>query len=466
MIKRHQKGLNAVSVLIEVLIFAFSYLLATYIRFQLMDGASEDISTVWTGQYVGASLLYGAVTVMIFGGGGLYTSMRTRAFGQIALKIILLNLIGMTLMTAFLYFTRIVDFSRISIVLFFILSCGLIIAKRLIVIALLHSYRRRGYNLKHVIVIGCGELAQQYARSVEKNPEWGFNIMGYIADAECGQGLGDHLGMLSRSDEILKSRSIEADQVIIALEAGELASLKGVIEACENHGLKASIIPYYNDYISVNASIDVIGRTKLIQIQEYPLDNIMNAFLKRAFDIVVSLLCIAVSSPVMLATVIGIKLSSPGPVIFRQDRIGYNNKPFTMYKFRSMRMNDAADTQWTTLDDPRKTRFGSFIRKTSIDELPQFVNVLKGDMSIVGPRPERDHFVEQFRTLIPKYMMKHRVKPGITGWAQINGFRGDTSIEGRIRHDLYYMENWSLSLDIQIVWKTLTGGMVNPERLK
>jgi lipopolysaccharide/colanic/teichoic acid biosynthesis glycosyltransferase len=168
----------------------------------------------------------------------------------------------------------------------------------------------------------------------------------------------------------------------------------------------------------------------------------------------------------MLVAVIGTKLSSPGPVIFKQDRIGYNNKPFTMYKFRSMRMNDVADTQWTTLDDPRKTKFGSFIRKTSIDELPQFVNALKGDMSIVGPRPERDHFVEQFRTLIPKYMMKHRVKPGITGWAQVNGLRGDTSIEERIKYDLYYMENWSLSLDMKIMWKTLTGGMVNPERLK
>jgi Undecaprenyl-phosphate glucose phosphotransferase len=405
------------------------------------------------------------VIVTIFGAGGLYTSARAKSFGRIATKIILLNLIGIVLMTAFLYFTRIVDFSRISIVLFFIISSVMIIVKRLVVRSILRSYRRKGYNIKHVIVIGCGSLARQYAMSVKKNPGWGFNILGHIAASACGHGLGEYLGPLERSDEILKSKSVDADQVIIALEAEDIVHMKEAIEACENHGLKASIIPYYNDYISASASIDVVGKVKLIQIQEFPLDNIMNAVLKRTFDMVVSLIAVAISSPVMLFAVAGIKLSSPGPVIFKQDRIGYSNKPFTMYKFRSMRVNDASDTGWTTLDDPRKTKFGSFIRKTSIDELPQFINVLKGDMSIVGPRPERNHFVEQFRTLIPKYMMKHRVKPGITGWAQVNGLRGDTSIEERIRYDIYYMENWSFSLDIKIMWYTLTGGMVNPERL-
>ena len=182
-------------------------------------------------------------------------------------------------------------------------------------------------------------------------------------------------------------------------------------------------------------------------------------------DIAGSLVLIVLSSPVMLLAAVGVKLSSPGPIIFRQKRVGLNKKPFYMYKFRSMRVNAASDTGWSTNSDPRKTRFGSFIRKFSIDELPQFFNVLKGDMSLVGPRPELPHFVDQFKEEIPLYMVKHQVRPGITGWAQVNGLRGDTSIKERIEHDVYYIENWSILLDIKILFLTLFKGFVNQEKL-
>jgi exopolysaccharide biosynthesis polyprenyl glycosylphosphotransferase len=172
------------------------------------------------------------------------------------------------------------------------------------------------------------------------------------------------------------------------------------------------------------------------------------------------------TSPVMLFAAIGVKLSSPGPVIFRQTRVGKNKKLFQMYKFRSMRVNAQESTAWTKDRDPRKTRFGSFIRKTSIDELPQFFNVLKGEMSLIGPRPEIPHFVEQFQETIPLYMLKHLVRPGITGWAQVNGYRGDTSIEGRIKCDIWYIENWSLWLDLRICALTAFGGLVNKEKLR
>ena len=182
-------------------------------------------------------------------------------------------------------------------------------------------------------------------------------------------------------------------------------------------------------------------------------------------DIAGALVLIVLSSPVMLLAAVGVKLSSPGPIIFRQKRVGLNKKPFYMYKFRSMRVNTASDTGWSTNSDPRKTRFGSFIRKFSIDELPQFFNVLKGDMSLVGPRPELPHFVDQFKEEIPLYMVKHQVRPGITGWAQVNGLRGDTSIKERIEHDVYYIENWSILLDIKILFLTLFKGFVNQEKL-
>lgn len=202
-------------------------------------------------------------------------------------------------------------------------------------------------------------------------------------------------------------------------------------------------------------SIDEVGDVSLVNLRHIPLDNIGNAFLKRAVDIVGSLLLILCTSPIMLFAAIGVKLSSPGPILFKQERVGLNKKPFYMYKFRSMRVNDKQNTGWSTNSDPRKTKFGSFIRKFSIDELPQFFNVLMGDMSLVGPRPELPYFVNQFKESVPLYMVKHQVRPGITGWAQVNGFRGDTSIQGRIEHDIYYIENWTLLFDIKILFMTV-----------
>jgi exopolysaccharide biosynthesis polyprenyl glycosylphosphotransferase len=211
--------------------------------------------------------------------------------------------------------------------------------------------------------------------------------------------------------------------------------------------------------------IDSLNGLPLINLRRIPLDNLGNAFLKRAMDVVGSLLLIVVTSPLMLFAAIGVKLSSPGPIIFKQRRVGLNKKEFYMYKFRSMKVNAASDTAWSTNSDDRKTRFGSFIRKCSIDELPQFFNVLKGDMSLVGPRPELPHYVEQFKEEIPLYMVKHQVRPGITGWAQVCGLRGDTSIEDRIRHDVYYIENWTLLFDIKILFLTLFKS-VNREKLQ
>ena len=197
-----------------------------------------------------------------------------------------------------------------------------------------------------------------------------------------------------------------------------------------------------------------------------PLDDLGWAMVKRAMDIVISLCLIVLFSPVMLAVAVGVKLSSPGPVLFSQERIGRNKKPFKMLKFRSMRVTGTEDTGWSTNSDPRKTRFGSFIRKFSLDELPQFFNVLRGDMSIVGPRPEVPYHVRHFKEEVPLYLLRQQVRPGITGWAQVNGLRGDTSIEERVQYDLWYIENWSIGLDLKIMLKTALGGMVNKEIVK
>ena len=260
--------------------------------------------------------------------------------------------------------------------------------------------------------------------------------------------------VMAREAQRLLER-IRPDEVVIALEADEYPYLQGIIANSEKNGVKVSLIPFYTKFMPSHPVYDEVGGVSLVNIRHIPLDNIGNAFVKRATDIIGSLVLIVLTSPIMLFAAIGVKLSSPGPILFKQERVGLNKKPFYMYKFRSMRVNDRQTTGWSTNSDPRKTRFGAFIRKFSIDELPQFFNVLKGDMSLVGPRPELPFFVNQFKESIPLYMVKHQVRPGITGWAQVNGFRGDTSIKGRIEHDIYYIENWTFLFDIKILLMTV-----------
>ncbi len=253
------------------------------------------------------------------------------------------------------------------------------------------------------------------------------------------------------------------DRVIIAIPLKYYDNLTRLVDICENHGVKAEIIPDYYRYFPAKPSVDMIDELPIINIRYVPLDDALNRFMKKVSDIVISLIAIIITSPIMILTAIAIKISSPGPIIFKQERIGYQRKPFMMYKFRSMKVQDESEekSEWTTEDDPRKTRIGDFIRRTSIDELPQFFNVLKGEMSVVGPRPERPFFVEKFRDEIPKYMVKHQVRPGLTGLAQVHGYRGNTSIKRRIEYDIEYVENWYFGLDILIMWKTILKGNKN-----
>ena len=270
--------------------------------------------------------------------------------------------------------------------------------------------------------------------------------------------------MYDRMDEALSSPDIS--EVVIALEPEEYNRLFDIIPACERNGVKYSVIPFYNNIIPDNPVIETIDQSKLINMRVNRLENVGWAILKHGLDIIISFLSLILFSPLFLIIAIGVKCSSPGPILFRQTRVGFQRREFQMLKFRSMKVNDEQDTAWSKDRDDRRTGFGSFIRKTSLDELPQLVNVLKGEMSLVGPRPELPHFVEEFKKTIPYYMVKHQVKPGMTGWAQVNGYRGDTSVEKRIELDLWYIEHWSLWLDIRIILKTIFGGAVNAEKMK
>ena len=247
------------------------------------------------------------------------------------------------------------------------------------------------------------------------------------------------------------------DEVVVALDAAEMHMLTRAFAACDKHGTRITMVPFYNDYLPARPTIDVLGDCKLINIRQTPFDNILNAFIKRAMDVVGSLVLIVLTSPIMLGVAIGVKLSSPGPVIFRQERIGLNKKPFMMYKFRSMRVNVQQETGWSKDYDPRKTHFGSFIRKFSLDELPQFFNVLKGDMSLVGPRPERKYFIDEIVKTAPYYYLLHNVRPGITSLGMVKyGYAAsvDKMVE-RMEYDILYYENMSLTLDLTILIYTV-----------
>ena len=253
------------------------------------------------------------------------------------------------------------------------------------------------------------------------------------------------------------------DEIAITLGLNEYYRLEEIVGLCEKSGVHTKFIPDYNNIIPTKPYTEDIQGLPVINIRYVPLSNTFNAMVKRAMDVVGALIALVLASPVMLVVSVLIKLTSRGPLIYKQERVGLHNKTFRMYKFRSMEMQSPEKEKkaWTVKDDPRVTGIGRFMRRTSIDELPQLINILKGDMSLVGPRPERPFFVEKFREEIPRYMVKHQVRPGLTGWAQVNGYRGDTSIRKRIEYDLYYIENWTVGLDIKIILMTFFKGFIN-----
>jgi Undecaprenyl-phosphate glucose phosphotransferase len=255
----------------------------------------------------------------------------------------------------------------------------------------------------------------------------------------------------------------QLDEIAITLGLSEYYRLEEIVAMCEKSGVHTKFIPDYNNIIPTKPYTEDIQGLPVINIRYVPLSNTFNALVKRVMDIIGSLVGIVVASPLMLVLCLLIKLTSPGPLIYRQERVGLHNKTFWMYKFRSMEVQPESEEKkaWTVKNDPRVTGIGRFMRKTSLDELPQLFNILKGNMSLVGPRPERPFFVEKFREEIPRYMVKHQVRPGLTGWAQVNGYRGDTSIRKRIEYDLYYIENWSIGLDVKILLLTFVKGFIN-----
>lgn len=318
--------------------------------------------------------------------------------------------------------------------------------------------------MKYILLVGYSRAAELYIDRIKQNPQWGYVVRG-ILDDKIPRGTEYRgikvIGQIDNLFYILPENKLDEIAVTLALE--NYGRLEEIVNLCEKSGVHTKFIPDYNSVIPSKPYTEDLNGLPVINIRHVPLTNTLNMVAKRAFDIVFGAIALVIFSPVLLVTALLIKCTSEGPVIFKQERVGLHNKPFQMYKFRTMELQKPSEEkkEWTTRDDPRVTKVGRVLRRTSIDELPQLFNVLLGDMSLVGPRPERPFFVEKFKEEIPRYMIKHQVRPGMTGWAQVNGYRGDTSIRKRIDCDLYYIENWTMGLDIKILFLTIFKGFVN-----
>lgn len=463
MIKDNQKYFSRLHVIIDAIIIIISYIAGWWLKFK--SGIFEEVIWAYTfGEYMRPLIIMVPGFLILYSAFNLYTPKRMQGRRLEIWNLFKANTLGMLIFMSLSFVVKDINLSRWALAFFYILNLTLDILARNLIRTVLKDMRKRGLNQKHILLVGYSRAAEEYIDRILMNPQWGYNIRGILDDTVPSGTTYKGVKVLGRIDNLMVILpENRLDEIAITLGLNEYFRLEEIVALCEKSGVHTKFIPDYNNIIPTKPYTEDILGLPVINIRYVPLSNTFPAAVKRLMDIAGSLVCIVLFSPVMLASAIVIKLTSPGPLIFRQERVGLHNRPFQMYKFRSMVVqNEQAEKKaWTVKDDPRVTKFGKFMRKTSIDELPQLFNILKGDMSLVGPRPERPFFVEKFQEEIPRYMVKHQVRPGLTGWAQVNGYRGDTSIRKRIEYDLYYIENWSIGLDIKILFLTVFRGFVN-----
>jgi Undecaprenyl-phosphate glucose phosphotransferase len=361
---------------------------------------------------------------------------------------------ALVLVAVMAFFFKGFEYSRVVIVYFWLLSIGLVWFSRAAFREGLRFARRRGYNLRYAVIVGDGELVTVVVDRIRSRPDVGLQVLGMVGDDKEGTGGARWLGGYSDLRAVLDRH--EVDHVILALAHEGYDRLPGLLDAIGDEPITIHVVPDLFRFTSLRGGVEDFEGVPFIHLRDSPLHG-WNRLAKRAFDLVFTATVLVLLSPVLLAIALAVKATSSGPVFYRQERMGLDGQRFWMLKFRTMRVNAEASTGpvWASAGDLRRTPIGSFLRRFSLDELPQFVNVVRGEMSVVGPRPERPVFVERFRQTVPGYMLRHKVKSGITGWAQVHGLRGNTSLEKRIQYDLEYIERWSLWLDLRIILLTV-----------
>ena len=482
MIKDNQVHLNRAHVIVDGLIVAGSYIASYFIWFyyvytfrlsaaekggyslKLYLLTTDHVGKIPFVDYLKALYFLVPAYLFLYYMAHLYTSRRALKLWDEFVDIFQANVMGVLGFLVILFMLKQIDFSRSMIAIFVSLNTFMTTFAHGLLRKFLRFIRQKGYNIKHILLVGYSRAAEGYISRILDNPQWGYQIAG-VLDNLVPIGTSYHgvevVGNIDQLDEYLQNG--QYDEITITLPLSDYDLLEELVSKCENSGVHTKFVPDYSSLFPSNPFTEDVQGIPVINIRYVPLTNSFNSLAKRCMDIIGSFFGIIVFAVPMIVIAILVKQSSKGPVIFKQERIGLGGKPFMMYKFRTMELqSEAAEKKgWTTKNDPRVTKIGKFLRKTSLDEIPQLFNIFVGQMSLVGPRPERPQFVEKFKEQIPRYMVKHQVRPGLTGWAQINGYRGDTSIRKRIDYDIYYIENWSIAFDIKIIVGTFRHGFVN-----
>jgi Undecaprenyl-phosphate glucose phosphotransferase len=454
---RFQRFYTSIKVATDVGVLALSFLLAYVVRFR---GPFPDVPPPASDTWV-SLLMALLIFPLTFRQARLYATNRARTHWGEVFEIFKATVTATLILVGLTYFVR-ERYSRATFLLFVSIAFVLVSVTRLLLRQVLNMVRSRGFNLKSILLIGGGELGHRVVETIDIHRELGFKVVGMLAHGSAlSAQVGDVpvLGDVADVERVLDAMPV--DQVIIALPIEEQALVKALMEQLALRTVDVKVVPDLYQYITLCGGFEEFGGLPIISLQASPLDG-WSSVGKRIFDVTVSLVVLTLLSPLLLVVALAVKLTSSGPVLFRQERMGLDGRTFSILKFRTMRTDAEEDgAKMASRKDPRRTAVGTFLRVTSIDELPQLFNVLRGDMSLVGPRPERPVFIEDFKRQVPKYHLRHKVKAGMTGWAQVNGLRGQTSIQKRIEYDLYYIENWSLLLDMKILVRTALGGFIS-----
>lgn len=463
MLKRHSQFIESLMLLADLLVISIGWLGSYYLRFYW------GLVPVYRGipdvrPYL---LLLGLIAIVwgvVFKAFGLYRPKRISSRLAEVRDIAKACTVAVLILVAATFFLKPFEVSRVVILYFWVFSILSVSLVRSSFREVLRFMRRSGYNLRHILIVGEGALAHKIVERIHACPELGLRIMGLLVGdprmvGKQVEGL-KALGTYEQAGEIVGELSI--DRVFIAIPLETYGRMEGILRSLEDGIADINVVPDLYQYMTLRGGVEEFDGLPLISLQDSPTYG-WSLVSKRAMDLMLSSAALLITWPLLLFLAAVIKLTSTGPVLYRQERMGLDGRIFQMLKFRSMRTDAEEDTGpiWAMRGDERRTVIGTLLRRTSLDELPQLFNVLKGEMSLVGPRPERPVFIEEFRKQVPRYMLRHKVKAGITGWAQINGWRGDTSIEKRIECDLFYIDNWSLFFDLRILWLSLWRGFIH-----
>ncbi len=460
--KYHHLFLTLLFVL-DIFGLSLAWFLAYLIRFESgLIGVSKEIPP-W-GQHLPLLIIILLISTGVFLVSGLYEPKRLTSIPDEVYDLVKAITISIMIFVFLAYFFKEYPYSRLTIFFYWIFSLPILTLSRFTVRHFLVSLRRKGFISQYVLIIGEEELSRKLIHSFQHHPELGMNAIGILnpQKEKVGQFIErvPVIGTYEDLTRIIRQKTV--DQIFIALPFHQHERIKEILNTLEDDLVNVKAVSDVSDLFILRGWIDVLDGLPIVNIKDTPLRG-WGRIIKRAIDFIFSIFGIVLLSPLMVLIAILIKINSPGPVFYRQERMGFDGKIFKMLKFRSMVVEAEKETGsvWAKPNDPRRTAIGKVLRKTSLDELPQLFNVLIGEMSLVGPRPERPELIERFKDKIPRYMLRHKIKAGMTGWAQVNGWRGNTSLEKRIEHDLYYIENWSISFDLHILFLTLWKGFLS-----